>query len=126
MPLQHRHNQLTGTGDPASDQMAAMNVHIAVTSLVLTGILKPTAAAATLYQYIRYSAGFHALFRIRAAPAASARNIEYTVLYKREPSTTGFRVNTFWNDSMDLEKKRPKQTKVQLYADGSPYGSEVS
>ena len=62
----------------------------------------------------------------QAAPDASARNIEYTVLYKREPSATSFCVNTFWNDSMDHEKKRPKQTKVQLYADGSPYGSEVS
>ena len=54
----------------------------------------------------------------------SCRNTSYIILNHREPSTTSVIVKTSWNDSMDHEKLRPKQTKVQLYANGIPYGGK--
>jgi nitrogen fixation protein len=54
----------------------------------------------------------------------SCRNTSYIILNHREPSTTSVTVKTSWNDSMDHEKLRPKQTKVQLYANGIPYGGK--
>jgi hypothetical protein len=56
----------------------------------------------------------------------SCRNTSYIILNHREPSTTSVTVKTSWNDSMDHEKLRPKQTKVQLYANGIPYGGKES